>query len=306
MRNAFLSCLAVVIAGWAGSAPAERAAAAAPAVPVTFFETSPLLEPSTDLEGAVFERLEWNDDDPAFPGDRAGSLTALYDATMPPARIGWPLPAPWTQDDPFVAAAVFVIDPTDFVADPFGFFQISWGLWSSGTTGLERTGTPSSFAGDTFELIELDYFPNVSPLFGGPFLSPIVFGEADTDSPLFPFLGSFANLGFGSVPSELPLGEPLIAILEHRPADDVVVASVHRITSAGGLVPVPGALALARLDSMPLRRYEVDRFGLTLWRDGFSGPTPSVRAKLRVHAIGARAGRPVTPAELIDALRLAR
>lgn len=278
--------------------------APSPETPLTFFRSSPLLDAAVDLEGAVFERLWWNADAPVFAGDAAGSLSALYDATLPPARIGWPLPRPWTEADDFVAAAIFVIDPQDFVADPFGFFQISWGLWNSGTTGFERTGTPESFAGDTFELIELDYFPNVSPFFGGPFLAPSVFGEADRDSPLFPFLGSFANLGFASVPAELPADVPLLALLEHRPRDGVAVVSVHRITASGSTVPVPGALGVAPLDRMPLRSYTVDRVGLTLWRDGFSGPSPSVRATLRYHAIGARGGRPLLPSELADALGL--
>ena len=103
-------------------------------------------------------------------------------------------------------------------------------------------------------------------------------------------------------------GEPLralLAILEHRPRDGVLVASVHRIIDERSTVPIAGALAVAPLDRMPLRRYAVDRLGLTLWRDGFSGPSPSVRATLVFHAIGARPGRPVTPGELMDALRLA-
>jgi len=300
MRIQILLCSALLASLAAAAQPAP-----APGVPLTFFRASPLLDPTVEVEGAVFERLEWNEDPAAFAGDVPGSLTALYDATLPPARIGWPLPRPWTESDDFVAAAVFEIDPQDYYADPFGYFQISWGLWNSRSTGFERTGTPESFAGDTFELIELDYFPNVSPFFGGPFLSPSVFGEADRDSPLFPFLGSFANLGFGSVPAELPLGEPLLAVLEHRARDGVLVASVHRVTASGSTVPVPGALAVAALDSMPLRRYAVDRVGLTLWRDGFGGPTPSVRATLRFHAIGARGGRPLLPSELSDAFALA-
>ena len=81
-------------------------------------------------------------------------------------------------------------------ADPNGFFQISWGLWSSTTTGLERTGNPASFAGDTFELLEFDYFPNASPFFGGPFLSPTAFGVANPDAPGFEGQGSFANAAF--------------------------------------------------------------------------------------------------------------
>jgi hypothetical protein len=281
-------------------------AAPAPGAVAERFESDPTHDAGVTLDGAVLERLTWNDDAPAFPGDAPGSLAALYDATLDAGRIGWPVPGGFDQDDPFVAAAVFVIDPDGFQADPFGFFQISWGLWSSSTTGYERTGTLQSFAGDTFELIEFDYFPNVSPFFGGPFLTPSVFGVAHEDDPLFPFLGSFVNTSFGSVPAELPLGDPLLGLLEHRPRDGVVVCSVHRITTEGTLLPVPGAVTLVPLRLLPLREYEVDTLGLTLWRDGFSGPSPSLRATVVFHAIVARGGEAVSPAEVLDALRDAR
>lgn len=252
--------------------------------------SNPLHGSDLQLDGEALARLRWNDDAPAFPGDAPGSLTARYDSNMPPGRVGWPLPGSWSEEDPFTATAVFVIEPEGFAADPFGFFQISWGLWNSRSTGMERTGTFSDFAGDTFELIEFAYFPNLSPFFGGPFLSPTVFGVADRDNPLFDPFGSFANLAFGSIQLELPLGQPLLTTIEHRPADRAVVVSVKRITEQGRLLPLPGGVVVVDLAQLDVERFSVDTVGLTLWRDGFAGTTPSLTAELTLHAILAQPG----------------
>ncbi|MFQ5766946.1 MAG: hypothetical protein ACE5ID_03060 [Acidobacteriota bacterium] len=253
------------------------------------FRRDPFLRPDLLLEGDARPRLRWRRDEPAFPGDSHGSLTALYDATLPAGRLGFMLPRPLTQDDPFTAAAVFIIDAAGFTADPAGFFQISWGLWNSSTTGLERTGTPDNFATDTFELLEFDYFPNVSA-FGGPFLSPSVAGMADLQDPLFTLLGAFSNFTFASVQSELPLGAPLLAVMRHRPAEGILAISVFRIISRRNLEPVPGAQVQVPLLALSPRAYLLDAAGLTLWRDGFSGSEPSLRANVIFHGLVVRTG----------------
>jgi len=243
------------------------------------------------MEGEALARLSWQADKPAFPGDRPGSLTALYDGRLAPGRFGVPLPEVWDQDDTFTAAAVFVIEPEGFRADPNGFFAISWGLWNADETGLNRTGDFSDFAADTFDLLEFAWFPNVSDFFGGPFLSPALFGEAFEASPLFPFLGGFANFAFGSEAATLPLGEPLLAVLEHRPQADAVVVSVHRVINGGTVLPVPGATSVIDLTTLPARAYSFDALGLTLWQDGFSSEPSSLHARVTFHRLAAVPGR---------------
>jgi hypothetical protein len=289
-----LALASPLVAGAAALQPAPQPFA-------VFFETDPLADPAVRLEGSVFDRLAWNADPERFPGDRPGSLTALYDANLDPGRIGWSLPAPWTQDDPFVAAAAFVIDSDGFSAP--GLFQISWGLWSSRATGFNRTGNPENLAGDTFELIEWDYFPG--EIFGGPFYSPALFGVANPESPAFPSLGSFANATFAFLTARLPLDEPLLAVIEHRPSDDAAVFSVFRIT-ASGLLPVSGAVAVVPLQFLSKRQYALDTFGLTLWQDGFRGPVPALRARVHFHALGVREGLLELRGGFSDALGLAR
>jgi hypothetical protein len=199
------------------------------------------------------------------------------------------LPGTFDAEATFSAAAAFVIRSDGFSADPDGFFQISWGLWNSTATGLDRTGSFQNFAADTFELIEFDYYPNVSPFFGGPFLAPSVFG-AEVDGDAFANFTSLFDLDVA-----LPLDTPLLAVLEHRPDLDVVVLGVHRIVDSGRVVPLDGAVGGAPLAFLSLREYDLDTIGLTLWKDSFGGPTPALVATLDFHAmtvVSGLVGRP--------------
>ncbi len=259
-----------------------------------YFVTDPRLDPDAVANAAALDRLEWQSDDAVFPGDAPGSLTALYDANLPAGLFGFGLPAPLSVDDTFTAAAAFVINSEGFSADPNGFFQISWGLWNSTATGLDRTGSFVNFAADTFELIEFDWFPNVSPFFGGPFIAPSVFGvEVDGDA-----FNNFSSL-FG-LQVNLPFDVPLLAVLEHRPDVDALVLSVHRIVDAGRVVPLDAAVGVARLDFLAMRDYDVDTIGLTLWNDGFGGATPAVVATLDFHALTAVSGLADRPEEMLS------
>jgi len=254
------------------------------------FQRDPLSRADILIEGEALERLTWQDDRPVFPADRPGSLSVLYDARLQPGRFGIPLPAPWSQDDTFTAAAVLVIEGEGFDADPNGFFGISWGLWNTGEPGLDRTGDFTDFAADTFQVMEWAWFPNVSPYFGGPFLSPALFGEANEADPAFPFLGGFSNFAFGSTQVSLPLDEPLLAIIKHLPDADAMVFSVSRIVNGGHLIPVAGAMSVIDLNTLPVRNYVVNALGLTLWQDGFTGETPSVDVTVTYHHLVALPG----------------
>jgi hypothetical protein len=267
----------------------------APAVSMEWgFETDPIADSTAVIAGQALDRLAWQPDDPAFPGDPAGSLRALYDSSLPAGWFGFPLGATLTDRDTFTAAAAFVIDSDGFAADPDGFFQISWGLWNAGATGLNRTGSLNTFAADTFELIEFDYFPNLSPFFGGPFLAPAVFG-----APVGP--DAFANFtSLFDLEVELPLDVPLLAVLEHRPDVDAVVAQVYRIVDARTVVPVNGAVGSAPLDFLVERDYEVNVIGLTLWNDGFGGSTPALQASVDFHKLSAISGLPDRPEQMLD------
>jgi hypothetical protein len=245
------------------------------------------------VAGEALSRLSWQADGPAFPGDVPGSLSAVYDAGRSAGWFGWSLPRSFDAGDTFSAAAAFVIRSEGFSAEPDGFFQISWGLWNSAATGLDRTGSFQDFTADTYELIEFDYYPNVSPFFGGPFLAPAVFG-AEVNGDAFANFTSLFDLDVA-----LPLDTPLLAVLEHRPDLDVVVLGVHRIVDSGRVVPLDGAVGGAPLAFLSSREYELNTIGLTLWADGFGGPTPAVVATLDFHALTVASGLVGRPEALL-------
>lgn len=267
------------------------------------FSSDPADDPGALFEGGAQERLNWNQDEPVFAGDAPGSLSVLYASDLPAGRLGWRLEETLSQDDAFSAVAVFVLQSDHLNADPFGFFEISWGLWNSDITGLDRTGNFENPAADTFELMEFDYFPNVSPFFGGPWLSPSAFGAADTDNPLYPVLGAFANMTFGSVETALPLDVPLAAVIEYRPDLGAVVVRVLQLVEGGGWLPVDGAVTVMPLSFMSRPEFTFDTAGLTLWHDGYGGPSPALDAEVVYHLLTVRKGRVVHPEELLDGSR---
>ncbi len=261
----------------------------APGATLFVLDHDPLADVDVTVEGDPSGRLTFVDGPPAFPGDAPGALRAHYLTTEPTVRIGWTLPDDVDEREPFTAYALFEIRSEGFHADPDGFMQIAWGLWNSTTTGLERIAYGPG--ADSFELLEFAWFPNVSPVFGGPYLSPALFAVADPDNPAWPFAGAFANASFGfAPPAELPFDTPLLATIEHRPAADLVTVTVHEVLSSGELAPIPGAVTLVPLAWLSRREYRFDRIGLALYHDPFSGDTPAVDALVDVHALGLRRG----------------
>lgn len=257
---------------------------------VVDFSEDPLADDRAVFEGEAFDRLEWAPSQPLYAGDAPGTLTAIYQSDLPAGRVGWPLGQTLTREDDFQAVAVFVIDSEHLAADPFGYFQISWGLWNSRTTGMDRTGGPAAVA-DTYEMIEFDYYPNVSPFWGGPFLSPALFGVERIG-------GAFVNFSFAAAETELPPDVPLVATLEHRAGQDAVVVSVQRITGDGGLLPVDGAVTVIPVDYLLEDDYAVDTVGLTLWQNGWEVPgngDPELVAWVDFHLLAVRVGPIVRP-----------
>jgi len=164
------------------------------------------------LEGDVASRFTFLSDEPShFPGDHDGTLRVVYDTTLPTARIATPLAQGLTLAGDFDFGAILTLRSDGYFADPNGFSQVAFGLWNGVTTGLSRTSFPS----DSFDLVEFDYFPNVTA-FGGPFVSPSVFGGNVADN-------AFFNFAFNSAQTTLPLDKPLLVQAHYN-------AALHRLT----------------------------------------------------------------------------
>lgn len=291
-----LSVVAVLLLG--GS---DRGWAAPPSprfVTLLRFERDPLAGGGATVEGDA-GRLSWKASAPVFAGDPPGAVSADYQSDRLAARLGFPLAWPLSEDDDFTAAVVLVIRPERFGADPNGYFQISWGLWNGATTGLERTGQPANFASDSFDLLEWNYFPNVSPYFGGPFINPVILGAADRQNRLFASLGAFANASFGSAQVELPLAAPLLVWLQYDRTMRALRTALWHVQPNGEIEELTAARAVAVLDGMSLPQFSLTRVGLTLWHDGFGGASPALTATVDYHLLAVASGK-VDASELLD------
>lgn len=209
---------------------------------------------------------------PRFAGDRRGSLAVTYDSTRPTARIFAPLERPLTAGDDFVLGAVLTIR-TGMEADPFGFHPVAFGLFNGSTTGDDRTGDLDDFRADTFDTLEMAYFPNVSPLFGGPWLSAAGFGAPQGDD-------AFLDFAFGSVAAAVQPGTTCLVMLRHDAQARTLTLDLWEAGEGGRWIARPGARVTADLSG--LDGFLVDTLGIAAYHDGFNVFSQSGRS---LHAV---------------------
>jgi hypothetical protein len=198
---------------------------------------------------------------PHFPGDRAGTLRVMYDTTLPTARLSTPLGEVLSLGEDAEFGAILTIRSSGFHADPQGFSQIAFGLWNARTTGLGRTLFPS----DSFDLVEFDYFANVTD-FGGPFLSPSAFGGDVGDN-------AFFNFTFGSQQAALPFDVPLLCRARYEASTGLLQVTVSRHAGGTRFEAIPGASVVVDLGALS-PTYLVDVLGIAAYGEGW----PSLRA----------------------------
>ena len=200
---------------------------------------------------------------PRFAGDGRGSLRVLYDTSRPQARISTPLGDVVSFDEDFEFGAILTIRSQDFFADPNGFSQIAFGLWNSSTTGFGRTLFPS----DSFDLLEFDYFPNLTS-FGGPFITPSVFGGEVGGN-------AFSNFTFLSAGTALPLDVPLLCQFVHTGATRRLTLRIGRLESEAIFREIPGSRI--SIDTGSLNpTFLVDVLGIAAYFEGFASLRVSV------------------------------
>jgi hypothetical protein len=227
---------------------------------------APLLE----VQGPGASCFAFDASTPAkHPSDSRGSFVESFDSTHPTVRAEAALGADYTDQDDFVFGAVFTIRAQGFEADPFGFHPITFSLLNSTTTGFNRTGSLVDFRSDAFDTIDVAWFPQVSPFFGGPFLSPTVFGSAVSDD-------AFANFAFGSAPFGFLPGATYLVTAEHLAGARKLIVTAFGL-GPGGL-PVPLAGGRVEADLSILQGFDVDTLAITAYEDGFNVFTQSGRS----------------------------
>jgi hypothetical protein len=264
LTSALVLCTTLALSALAVP-PAALAAppGAAPAF-VERFASDPLAGPFFRPEGDVASRFTFlGHERPHFTGDRPGTLRVLYDTTLPTGRISAPFGGVLSTDASFECGAILTIRSAGFHADPQGFSQIAFGLWNGHTTGLGRTLFPS----DSYDLVEADYFANVTE-FGGPFLSPSVFGGGTGGN-------AFDNFAFQSAQTALPFDTPILVQGRYDAATGRLTLSASRVSSGVTFAPIPGAVAEVDLSRLH-PAFLVDVIGIAAYGEGW----PSLRAEV--------------------------
>ena len=231
-----------------------------------------------------------------------GALAASYDTLLDTAKLAWPLPVTLNETVGFRVDVDFTF--LDVSAVPNGFAQIAFGLINSMTTGNDRVGGGS---GDGFDVVTVDYFPNVSQIFFGPTLSPTVIETNDGVSGFLPAFddpntpnedeskpGSFV-FPFGDETDltdegSLPVGTPIHASLTYDAAMGLLTLRVDGvdINSVGAGDQDGGGSGGRDGDSTTIESFlpaeaafSVDSFAITLWQDTFGGGVSTVQADVR-------------------------
>ncbi len=218
------------------------------------FSTNPLEESSGwSLVGSA-DAFEWT----------PGTLTVNYNSQSPSSRLITPLGATVTGADSFRLGATCTILSENYVPQPDRMSPIiSFALVNSLTTGTNRSGSITT-AADVFDNVEMTYFPSTSIDYGGPYLSPTVFGSDDGTHNVW---ANFAP--WSSQEIELLPDTPLSFALDYSANSRTITWSVREVGSGyifqNGLVDLSGMATL----------FEVDSFAISMYNDGWSAlPAP--------------------------------
>ena len=218
-----------------------------------------------------------------------GELTVLINTSLPTARLDLPLGTTLGDTDSFLLSARFSFNVANAPGDQFA--QFSFGLTNQAQTGGDRTGSLADFnSANTYHTVEFDYFPNVSPTFGGPTLSPAVFGgpAGSAFNNFASVFGSPANLGDNTVGiTTLPENTALQAELAYDGATKILTLNMYEVGPGELLTLLNTELVPLELTAFgsaydPFNPFSVDALSIMAYADGFTTPqVPSLTAEVR-------------------------
>lgn len=225
-------------------------------------------------------------------------LSAHFDTFEPTAWYSRPLdadsPVTFGACDAFEFTVTFRIQSAGFFADPDQFAQIGWGLIHSQTTGTDRAG--GAGPDYAFDCVTFDYFPNVSPLFGGPTLGSTLI-HSDSGAGYF----SEFEFPFGAESQiDTPFGDEGISLdVEHTatvhydPQLQVVTLTVSQggtplninADGSGGPGGMDTDATTIQTSLFVDHPFSVDTFAISLWQDTFNPFGSSVIADVEFSEI---------------------
>jgi hypothetical protein len=223
-----------------------------------------------------------------------GSLSVHLNSSLPTARLDLPLGATLDDASSFQLSARFSFHVTSAPSDQAA--NMAFGLTNHLLTGGDRTGSFSSFTSDnTFNTIEWSYFPNVSPAFGGPTLTPVVFGGHEPGGDAFAnfaaIFGKDSLLNDNTIGVKtLPQDTPLEARITYTGGSKIMTLDMYQVVG-NALVPLNTELVPLNLDAFgssydTSNTFHVDSISIMSYLDGFTtADAPSVIADMTFDSI---------------------
>ncbi len=221
-----------------------------------------------------------------------GELQVHIDTSLPTARLDLPLGTTLGDATSFLLSARFSFIVSSAPGDQFA--QFAFGLTNTALTGGDRTGSLADFnSANTYHTIEFDYFANVTS-FGGPTLSPAVFGGPDGSAfnNFASIFGSDSDLGDNTVGvTELPQSTLLEAQMAYDGAAKILTLSMFQVELDNSLTVLDTELVPLDIDAFgsaydPLNPFAVNALSIMAYNDGFTTALdPSLVADVTYHGI---------------------
>ena len=233
-------------------------------------------------------QFTWTDTPAIYTGDSNGELDVHLNSSLPTARFQRPLGVTLTDTNSFTLSVLFSFNITSAPDDQL--MQIAFGLVNHSTTGGDRTGSPNNYYSDNaFSTVEFNYFPNVSAIYGGPDLTPSVFGaQAGADADAFSNFAAeeASNLGEHTKGiSSLPQNVMLQAVLNYDGSCKTITLTMGQVNPDGSVtyldteLPPLNLVAAGYDTNFP---FVVDSLAIMAYHDGFTTPdSPSLVADLK-------------------------
>ncbi|MCC7519189.1 MAG: PEP-CTERM sorting domain-containing protein [Verrucomicrobiae bacterium] len=264
------------------AASAFLALPAAAAIVTEDFSSNPFGAWTYGVGSNVSNQFVYNASAPAaWTGDATGQLEVHLDSNLPSVRLQRALDVTINDQDNFTLTTRFSMKL--LYASTNNSMQIAFGLVNQGLSGGDRTGTATNYASDNvFHTVEFNYFPSVT-FFGGPTLTPSVFGAQKGGGDAF---ANFAS-SFDTTPS-LPQDVVLEAVLDYQGTTKILNLTINQVATNGTVTLVQSAAPMSLITPPGFSNYDtnfpwsVNAMAIMAYQDGFnqSGSDPSLQADL--------------------------
>lgn len=272
-----LATVCLAIAGLFSSA-AESAAGLSL---VENFSANPLGTWTFGIGSNANAQFTYQTDSAAYAGDVGGSLKVQLNSSLATSRLQLPLGFTLGASTDFTVSAQFSLANVSALDNQA--MQLAFGLVNTATTGGNRTGSPTSSA-NTFNTVEVDYFPNVSPIYGyGATLTPAIFGAQKNTGNIFAnyatIFGSGSDLGDNTTGiTALPQNTNLQAALTYAASTHAFTLQLSQIAPNGSLTTLVTEVPVLDLDNEPTydptRPFQVNALAIMAYQDGFHTTSP--------------------------------